>query len=208
MKILDASLEKVLTICACYYLAVYCMVGALRMPFPGALEWLESNTYYQMLRVLAGQSLYVEPSLEYVPAIYPPLYFYVAALLARITGPGFLALRLVSFLSSLGSMALIGYIVYRESYRRIAGLWAAGLFAATYYVTATYFDAARVDPLFLFLSLCAVTVVRFAPGMAGCMLAAVLLAGATLTKQTALILCLPLCSVCFCISTTVAGSLF
>ena len=36
------------------------------------------------------------------------------------------------------------------------------------------------------------TAVRFAPGMAGCMLAGVLLAGAALTKQTALILCLPL----------------
>ena len=139
MKILDASLEKVLSICACYYLAVYCIVGAVRMPFPGALEWLESSAYYQVLRVLAGQSLYVEPSLEYVPSIYPPLYFYAAALLARITGPGFLALRLVSFLSSLGSMALIGYIVYRESYRRIAGLWAAGFFAATYCVSRYIF---------------------------------------------------------------------
>ena len=192
MKILDTSLEKGLSICACYYLAAYSIVGAMRLQFPGALEWLESNAYYHVVRILAGQSLYVEPSLKYVPSIYPPLYFYVAALLARITGPGFLALRLVSYLSSLGSMALIGYIVYRESSRRAAGLWAAGFFAATYCVTATYFDAARVDPLFLFLTLCAVTAVRFMPGMSGCILAGGLLAGAALTKQTALILCLPL----------------
>jgi hypothetical protein len=96
MKILDASLQKALTMCACYYLAAYCVLGALRMPFPGALEWLESNMYYQMLRVLEGQSLYVEPSLEYVPSIYPPLYFHIAALLARIFGPGFWVLRLIS----------------------------------------------------------------------------------------------------------------
>jgi 4-amino-4-deoxy-L-arabinose transferase-like glycosyltransferase len=192
MKSFDSALQKVLTICACYYLAVYCIVGAMRMSFPGALEWLESGMYYQMLRVLAGQHLYVEPSLEYIPYLYPPLYFYVTAALARITGPAFLTLRLVSYLSSLGSMALIGYIVYRESKRPFAGLWAAGLFAATYSISATYFDLARVDSLFLFLFLGALTAVRFVPGIKGCLLAAVLLAGAALTKQTGLILSLPL----------------
>ena len=89
-------------------------------------------------------------------------------------------------------MALIGYIVYRESTRRIAGLWAAGFFAATYHISATYFDAGRIDPLFLFLSLGSLAMVRCAPGMTGCLLAAVLLAAATLTKQTALILSFPL----------------
>ena len=162
------------------------------MSFPGALEWLESGMYYQMLRVLAGQQLYVEPSLEHVPFIYPPLYFYVTAALACITKPAFFVLRLVSYLSSLGSMALIGYIVYRESKRRIAGLWAAGLFAATYSVSATYFDAGRVDSLFLFISLAAVTAIRFAPGTKCCILSALLLVCAALTKQTALILSLPL----------------
>ncbi len=192
MKILDASLQKTLTLCACYYLAVYCVLGALRMPFPGALEWLESNMYYQMLRVLEGQPLYVAPSLEYVPSIYPPLYFHIAALLARFFEPSFWVLRLISYLSSLGSMALIGYIVYRESSHRIAGLWAAGLFAATYHLSATYFDIGRIDPLFLFLSLGSLALVRFAPSMTSCLLAAVLLAAATLTKQTALILGFPL----------------
>ncbi len=192
MKLLDNALQKVLTLCACYYLVAYCLIGALRIPFPGALAWLESNSYYQMLRVLAGHDLYVEPSLEYVPFLYPPLYFYVSALLACITGPGFFPLRLVSYLASLGSMALIGYIVSRESHRRSAGLWAAGLFAATYSMSATYFDMGRVDSLFLFLFLGALATVRFVPGIKGCLLAGLLLAGAALTKQTGLILSLPL----------------
>ena len=106
MKSLDSFLQKALSICALYYLAAYCLTGALRLPFPGALAWLESNSYYQMIRVLAGQALFVEPSVEYVPFPYPPLYFYASAVLAHLTGPGFLPLRLVSYLSSLGSMAL------------------------------------------------------------------------------------------------------
>jgi Dolichyl-phosphate-mannose-protein mannosyltransferase len=197
MKILDAFLQKALTVCSCYYLAAYCVLGALRMPFPGAMEWLESNMYYQMLRVLEGQALYVAPSLEYVPSIYPPLYFYIAALLAQIFGPDFWILRLISYVSSLGSMALIGHIVYRESNRRIAGLWAAGLFAATYHISATYFDTGRIDPLFLFLSLGTLAMVRFVPGMTGCLFAAGLLAAAMLTKQTALILSFPLVAYIF-----------
>jgi len=192
MKSLDSYLQKALTVCTGYYLAVYCLIGALRIPFPGALAWLESNSYYQMIRVLAGQALFVKPSVEYVPFPYPPFYFYASAALAQLTGPGFLPLRLISYFSSLGSMALIGYIVYRESTRRVAGLWAAGLFAATYALSATYFDMGRVDSLFLFLFLGALTLIRFIPGLRGCVFAAVLLTAAAITKQTGLILCLPL----------------
>jgi len=197
MKTLENALQKVLTVCACYYLAAFCVAGVLRMPFPGALEWLESNMYYQVLRVTADQPLYVEPSLEYVPFPYPPLYCYLSALVADMTGAGFLPLRLVSFVCALGSMALIGYIVFRESSRRSAGLWAAGLFAATYTLSATYFDVARVDSLFLFLFLGSLAAIRFAPGIAGAGLAAILLACATLTKQTGFVLCVPLLAYVF-----------
>jgi len=188
-KILRASL----TACACWYLAAFCVVALLRLPFPGALEWYESEMYYMMLRVLAGQALYGTPSIEYVPTIYPPLYIYISAALARITGPEFSTLRTVSILSSLGSMVLIGSIVYRETLSRSAGLWAAGLFAATYYASATYLDIGRIDPLFLALFLGSLCALRFFPGMRGCLLAGALLAASALTKQTALVLFAPLC---------------
>ena len=38
-------------------------------------------------RILNAQPLYVAPSLDYVPTLYTPLYFYVAALVARAVGP-------------------------------------------------------------------------------------------------------------------------
>jgi 4-amino-4-deoxy-L-arabinose transferase-like glycosyltransferase len=54
-----------------------------------------------VLRVLSGQKLYVQPSLEFVPFIYPPLFVYLSAMVSMVTGVGFEPLRLVSFVSSL-----------------------------------------------------------------------------------------------------------
>ncbi len=189
----EKFLRAALTACACWYLAVFCVIAAMRLPFPGAVEWYESGMYYMMLRVLGGQALYGSPSIEYVPTIYPPLYIYVSAALARITGPGFFTLRMVSILSTLGSMALICAIVCRETRSRSAGLWAAGFFAATYHASATYFDIGRIDPLFLVLFLGSLYTLRFTPGIRGCLLAGTLLAASALTKQTALVLFVPLC---------------
>ena len=48
----------------------------------------------QVSRLLAGKALYVPPSIDFVPLIYPPLFFYASALIAKIIGLGFGALRL------------------------------------------------------------------------------------------------------------------
>jgi hypothetical protein len=39
-------------------------------------------------RILSGQSIYVAPSIDFIPHLYAPLYFYVAAALSRILGVG------------------------------------------------------------------------------------------------------------------------
>jgi len=192
MHLREAHFETALTICSLYYLIVFCSLGFVRLMFPGALEWVEGSMFCHIMRLLAGQPIYVEPSHEFVPAIYPPLFFYAAAVLSSITGPGFLALRLISLLSALGSIALIGYLVCRETGSRASGLWGAGLFAATYHASATYLDIGRIDTLFLFLVLGSVSAIRFAAGIRGCLLAAGLLVCAALTKQTGLVLSLPL----------------
>jgi 4-amino-4-deoxy-L-arabinose transferase-like glycosyltransferase len=49
------------------------------------------------VRVLQHQPLYVPPQIAFIPFEYPPLYFWVSALVAKIVGIGFFPLRLVSF---------------------------------------------------------------------------------------------------------------
>jgi hypothetical protein len=160
---------------------------ASRITFPYELEWLEGWTVDSMRRVLEGKPLFVEPSLEWVPYIYTPLYTYLSAVLAKIIGIGFLAPRLISLASAAGCLALTFSLVRRETGNAYASLAAAGLLAGTYPQGGSWFDVARVDTLFLLFLLAAFRVMRAAPSTRRSAAAGVLVALAYLTKQTALL---------------------
>ena len=160
--------------------------------YPFELEWLEGGEVEIVNRVVHGQAIYVAPSLHYVPYPYPPLFIWVSAAFAKVLGVGFLAPRLVSFLASLGVLALLWQLVRRETGDAVAGLVAAGLFAATYQASGAYFDLARVDSLFLVLLLAAIAVARRGQTWRAGGLIGVLVFLSFFSKQTALIAALPL----------------
>jgi hypothetical protein len=184
------STEKILKIVAvaiaAAYIVLYVVLAVLRISYPFELEWQEGSMVDHVQRVLAGLPLYTPPSIEWVPAIYPPLYYYVAAGVSLIMGGGFLPLRLLSLVASLGCMGILYNFVRRETQDRVAGLLAAGLFAAVYRLTGAWLDLARVDSLFLLFVLGAIWMLRFQRTRIGFALAAVLTAAAVFTKQTAL----------------------
>lgn len=167
-------------------IGVYLFVALSRLGYPFAIESLEGNSLVEVHRILAGQPLYPVPAAGYVPDGYPPLYFAVSAGAARVLGLSYLPLRLVSLLSSLACFALLARLVQRETGSLAAGTGAAGLLAATYFVTRTWFDVARVDTLFLALSLAGLYAARWMRGTGGAAAAGLLLAAAALTKQTGL----------------------
>jgi hypothetical protein len=177
---LAVALAGLAAVCA------YLVIALSRLTYPFTVEWLESNSLVEVRRILAGQPLYPAPTVRYVPDGYPPLYFAVSAAAARVLGVSYLPLRLVSLLSSLACFALLGRLVQRETGSIAAGTGAAGLFAATYFATHTWFDVGRVDSLFLALSLGGLYAARWMHGTRGAVAAGVLLAAAALTKQTAL----------------------
>jgi hypothetical protein len=164
----------------------YLFVALSRLGYPFALQPLEGNSLVEVHRILAGQPLYPAPTAGYVPDGYTPLYFYLAAGAARVLGVSYLPLRLVSLLSSLACFALLARLVQRETGSIAAGTGAAGVFAATYFVTGYWFDVARVDSLFLALSIGGLYAARRMSGTGGAVAAGVLLAAAALTKQTGL----------------------
>ena len=153
---------------------------------------MEGGVVDQVSRVLHHQLLYVRPSIDYVPAIYTPLYYYVSTLVASLTGLGFLPLRLVSVAASLGVLALIFVFIRRETGRWQYGLVAAGLFAATYRICGAWFDIARGDSLFLFFLLLGVYWLRFAEYRRQFVYSALAFWLAFLSKQTAIVITLPL----------------
>ncbi len=171
--------------------ALYLAIAPARISYPYELEWMEGACVDHVRRILAGQRLYVAPSLDFVPFLYPPLYFYLSAAVAKLTGVGFVPLRLLSFVSSLGCFAFIFLMVRRQTRSGYAGVVAVGLFAACFRVAGAWYDIARVDMLCLLLLLAAAWLVQLDRGWRHHLLAGVLVTLAFLTKQTALAVALP-----------------
>jgi dolichyl-phosphate-mannose-protein mannosyltransferase len=164
----------------------YVAIALLRLGYAFPLEVLESNSLVEVHRILAGQPLYVAPTVSYVPDGYPPLYFAVSAAAASVLGQSYLVLRVVSLGSSLACFAVVARLVGRETASAPAGLAAAGLLAATYFAAGTWFDVARVDSLFLALSVAGLYTARWMRTRRAAIMTGLLLGAAFLTKQTAL----------------------
>ena len=174
------------------HLAFFFFVAAGRLVYPYELEWIEGGLADEVLAILRGQALYAPPNIHRVAFIYPPLYFYLSAVVARLVGAGFLPLRLVSFAATAATFGLIFAMARRAGGGHAAGLLAAGLFAATFKIGGGWLDLARVDALFVALFLAGAYVLQRSRGGQGYALAGALLALSFLTKQSALLLTLPL----------------
>ena len=179
------------------YLAIYLWMAYYRLRYPYELEWIEGGMVDQVQRLVHGQSMYVAPSINYVPYLYPPLYFCFSALASLIFGSGLFPLRLVSFIASLVSFTVIFLIVSDETRNRWVALLSTGLFAATFRVTGAWLDIARVDSLFLAFWLLFIYFARCRESLGSSVLAGMFAALAYLTKQTALIACLPVLAYLF-----------
>src|SRR4029453_9617863 len=108
------ALECLLPAAALFYFLAYLYIALSRITYPFELEWMEGGSLVEGNRLLAGQSLSVRPSVDFVPFVYAPLYFYLSALVSQLTGPGFLALRLVSFAASLSCFTLLFLLGRRQ----------------------------------------------------------------------------------------------
>ena len=172
--------------------AAYLAVVLQRIGYPYEQTYFEGSTVEVAGRVAAGQPLYGPPTTEYTPWPYPPLYFWLTGALAKVTGVDLTTMRVVSVLASVAVLVLLALIVRRAGGSTVAGIVAAGLYAATYRVSGAFADTARVDSLFLALLLAAVFVgMRARTWRGGMWLGAVLLL-AFLTKQNALLVAAPM----------------
>jgi len=182
------------------YIAVYLIIAYFRIRYPFELNWIEGHILTHVLRILSGKKIYVEPSLEFSSLDYPPIYYYLSAAASSLIGNGFTPLRLVSAVLTLGSFYVIYYIVIKETESKFSGILACCLFAATFKISGGYFDVARIDSLFLFFVLVSLYLIKFATSNKSYILAGVFISMASLTKQTGLMISIPLVLYCFFIS--------
>lgn len=186
-------LKYLLIIFSLFYFVAFFIAVLKRISYPFEMEWLEGSILNHVRRILSGEKIYVAPSLEFIPHIYTPFFYYLGAFLAKILGEvSFIPLRLLSFLSTVGCLIFIFLIVKRETKNIFLAFLSSALFAATYEITITWFDLARVDMPFLFFLLVAIYLIRFGTSLTSYLLAGLFIFLSFLTKQVAFIFSLPL----------------
>lgn len=124
-----------------------------RISFPYHLEINETMVWELTDRAFQGKSVYVKPSIEFTPVLYPPVYLYLGAGLFKLFGCSFPTLRMISLLAVGGS----GFLIYRAVKLRTQewkyGIIAVGLFLASYRHSGFWMDLARIDSLWVFFLL-------------------------------------------------------
>lgn len=183
--------QNIAALASIWFSLCFVIVALCSLHYPYPLEWMEGLSIDVVQRVLEGKHIYVEPTLEYVPFIYPPLYFYISALAASWLGVDFFAARLVSLLAAIGVGFLLFHWVRREGGDKKTSLISAGLFYSTYALSARWFDVARIDSLYIFLLLAGLYALVHGRSIGASVMAALLFTAAFFTKQNLVIVVVP-----------------
>ncbi len=156
-------LGRALAVASWSFILLFLYTALRRIAYPFSFDQIEGGMATSVWRVAHGYPLYTKPTTDFVPYLYAPLYFYLAAAFSKIVGAGYAGLRLVSILGTLGSCAVIYALVHGETKSRLAAIAGAGLYAACYLPLMGWFDLGRVDSLFIFLLLLAIYCTRRTP---------------------------------------------
>lgn len=136
-------------------------VFLLRVSYPLDLEWMEGGLLTHALRLARGESLYAEPSVDFVSFLYTPLYPAVLAALSKVFGLSYALGRSVSILAFCGALVVLvaaarGVAQQFESealqaFATVAGLLGAAAVCLAFPFTGAFYDLVRCDSLWLLL---------------------------------------------------------
>ena len=153
-----------------------------RFDYPYDLEWMEGGMLAHGARVAAGEPLYVLPSADFIPFIYPPLYPWLMGWLSMLGIPLDYPLgRAISLVGVLVATVALIFALRKESIGWGLSLGGGALFLSTYDAGGAFFDLVRNDGLQIGLIASAMLSVRSGWLRTG----GLLLTAAFLTKHTA-----------------------
>ena len=132
-----------------------------RIFYPYEIEWIEGGILQGVVRITEGLPLYAAPSMDYVPSLYAPFYFYLSAFSSLILGVGLPALRAVSVVAALLTAVMVGSSVWQLTRSRLAAMLALLSWGAMYRFSGNWYDLARVDSLWASCLTAAVTSLIF-----------------------------------------------
>jgi len=172
-----------------------------RVAYPYDLEWMEGGLLGHAARLADRQGIYVEPSIDFIPYLYTPLYPAAIALLSGMFGVSYAVGRVLSLLALVAVLGFVVYAIAREREEegrpgpQRGAAWAGaalacGLVAATYPWVDGWFDLVRADSMFLAMIVGGLLAIRAwarvpgVPGRRRIMVAAAVLALSFFCKQT------------------------
>jgi 4-amino-4-deoxy-L-arabinose transferase-like glycosyltransferase len=185
----NGILWRLAVLIAILFAVLYFFTAIPRLLYPYDLDFIEDGVLMTALRLAENRPIFIPPQAEFTPHVYLPLYPWLGSLLFKAFGPGFFWLRLLSLAAAMMSGGLIFGIARRESGQTWLAVICAGLFLGGYRLNGFWYELARVDSLFVGLSLAGLSLgVYGRHTRRGLIAAAVGLALAFWSKQTGLLL--------------------
>jgi hypothetical protein len=155
-----------------------------RFNYAYELEWMAGGVLDHVERVRQGKPLYVAPTSDWIPFLYPPLYYWLSALLSRFM-TDYLACRALSLACTVATAFFVWVLARQLGASRFWRVVAVGLFFASFSYTSYWYDLERSDSLTIaMLSAGAVVLFRFR-GLGGALVAGAIIGGAFFAKQPA-----------------------
>jgi hypothetical protein len=171
---------------------LYFFVIYHRITLPFDLEWGEGAGINQIYRMLSEERLYSAPTVKFAPLVYTPFYYWLASVLGGIFKQVTLTARLLSVVASFGAAGIIAWLVIKETGNRFAGWLASAIYLACFAVSDGFYDLVRVDSLYVLLVLTSFLILRLGSKPAAVAAAGLCIAIGFFTKQSTLIVFLPL----------------
>lgn len=161
------------------------LIVVRRFVYPTEGEWMTGAMREGIERVRDGKALYGPPSASFIPFVYPPLFFWTSAVLAKVMS-SFAAGKLVSIVAAIatgfGIVRIARSLGATLAWSRMALL----LHLCSYSLTILFFDLERVDALYAAISVVALAVLFGKRGNRSDVLAGLLFGLAFFAKQAGL----------------------
>lgn len=141
LRSLDAAALAIATVVS----AMVLWAWAMRWLYPYDLEWMEGGMMGHAWRLANGQPLFVAPSPEFTPFIYPPGYPALVAGLSWGDMPSLAVGRALSIAGTFLAAAAIVALVRRHGRSLTMGLVAGACFLGCYRASGAFYDIVRAD---------------------------------------------------------------
>jgi len=166
--------------------AFFVFVAVQRLRLPADVEWMTGAVVDHVERVQNGLPLYAAPTADWIPFLYPPLYYWASAFVAHACAIG-TACRLVSVASTIASAALIARLARKLGATTYWASVGALCWIGAYAYVGTWFDLERCDALFVAMLLGGAMVLIERRNAVGAAVAGLLFGAAFFAKQQALL---------------------